>query len=236
MRLIVRNSLTGMAVASNVVNDPREGMELISGKDLHKLIVLGTYVAHLYENELRRNYEATLGSGSGFGGWSSESYDDVDKIQTANVLRKSLQELYDRYSNEELPKENEEAIKVLVKPVNKVLGWDIYDDLYSEDDDNDTHAQITSLTRHNIAFHSRQIMAATDPSPLKDTIVEEIVAKFQERSHVGIQKYGTTLDRDDLKVDDWINHIQEELMDAILYTQRLRRKLHEMRRKNGDDI
>lgn len=79
-------------------------------------------------------------------------------------------------------------------------------------------------------------MAATDPSTPKDTIVEEIVAKFQERSRVGIQKYGTTLDRDDLKVDDWINHIQEELMDAILYTQRLRRKLYDMRRENADDI
>jgi len=78
-------------------------------------------------------------------------------------------------------------------------------------------------------------MAATDPSPLKDSIVEEIVAKFQERSQVGIKKYGTTLDRDDLKMDDWINHIQEELMDAILYTQRLRRELREIHRESGDD-
>jgi hypothetical protein len=62
-------------------------------------------------------------------------------------------------------------------------------------------------------------------SPLKDSIVEEIVAKFQERSQVGINKYGTTLDRGDLKTTDWVNHIQEELMDAILYTQRLRRDL-----------
>ena len=66
-------------------------------------------------------------------------------------------------------------------------------------------------------------MASTDLP--KDSIVEEIVAKFQERSRVGIKKYGTTLDRDDLTTVDWVNHIQEELMDAILYTQRLRKDL-----------
>jgi len=60
---------------------------------------------------------------------------------------------------------------------------------------------------------------------VRDSIVDEIVSKFQERSRVGITKYGTTLDRKDLKPEDWVNHIQEELMDAILYTQRLRREI-----------
>jgi hypothetical protein len=58
----------------------------------------------------------------------------------------------------------------------------------------------------------------------KDSVVEEIVSKFQERSRVGIEKYGTTLDRKDLTSLDWINHLQEEMMDGILYAQRLRRE------------
>jgi hypothetical protein len=58
----------------------------------------------------------------------------------------------------------------------------------------------------------------------KDSVVEEIVNRFQERSRVGIEKYKTTLDRKDLSPLDWINHLQEEMMDGILYAQRLRRE------------
>jgi len=58
----------------------------------------------------------------------------------------------------------------------------------------------------------------------KDTIVESVRAKFAERSARGIEKYGKTLDRDDLHGLDWLNHLQEELMDAILYLERLKRE------------
>lgn len=62
---------------------------------------------------------------------------------------------------------------------------------------------------------------------IKDTIVEEVVRKYQERSAVGILKYGTTLDRTDLSLDNWLQHVQEELMDATLYIERLRRELRQ---------
>lgn len=55
-----------------------------------------------------------------------------------------------------------------------------------------------------------------------DSIVDAVVRKFLERSAVGQKKYGVTLDRTDLKVLDWITHAQEELMDGILYLERLR--------------
>ena len=57
-----------------------------------------------------------------------------------------------------------------------------------------------------------------------DSIVQAVIRKFQERSAVGIKKYGTTLDRTDLKLGDWIQHTQEELMDAILYLERLKKE------------
>ena len=66
---------------------------------------------------------------------------------------------------------------------------------------------------------------------IKDTVVEEVVRKYQERSAVGILKYGTTLDRTDLSLDNWLQHVQEELMDATLYIERLRREV-KMREKN----
>jgi len=56
---------------------------------------------------------------------------------------------------------------------------------------------------------------------IEDTIVKKVVNKYQERSAVGIKKYGTTLDRNDLKLKEWIIHLQEELMDATLYLEKI---------------
>jgi hypothetical protein len=56
----------------------------------------------------------------------------------------------------------------------------------------------------------------------KDSIVESVIKKFKDRSDVGIKKYGTTLDRQDLTKLDWISHAQEEAMDLILYLERLK--------------
>ena len=58
-----------------------------------------------------------------------------------------------------------------------------------------------------------------------DRIVDAVVRKFLERSAVGQIKYGVTLERTDLKMLDWITHTQEELMDAILYLERLKHEV-----------
>lgn len=58
-----------------------------------------------------------------------------------------------------------------------------------------------------------------------DSVVKTIIAKFSIRAAIGKQKYGTDLDRTDLSALDWINHAQEEHMDAILYLEKLRRTL-----------
>jgi hypothetical protein len=63
--------------------------------------------------------------------------------------------------------------------------------------------------------------------PLKDSIVESVVKQFQQRSEIGIKKYGVTLDRTDLKFNDWVQHMQEELMDAILYLEKLKNSKNE---------
>lgn len=60
---------------------------------------------------------------------------------------------------------------------------------------------------------------------MADSIVQTIIAKFRLRSEVGKAKYGTTLDRTDLSVLDWIAHAQEEHMDAILYLEKLKQTL-----------
>jgi len=60
-----------------------------------------------------------------------------------------------------------------------------------------------------------------------DSIVASVIKKFEERSELGQKKYGVTLDRTDLKVLDWIQHAQEELMDGILYLEKLKKTLGE---------
>lgn len=63
------------------------------------------------------------------------------------------------------------------------------------------------------------------PQHLTDQIVLRVLAKYAERSEAGVQKYGTTLMRDDLSLTDWLNHLQEELMDATLYIEKLKQEL-----------
>ena len=52
-----------------------------------------------------------------------------------------------------------------------------------------------------------------------------VIQKFQQRAEFGQKKYGTNLDRKDLSVLDWIQHAQEEHMDAILYLEKLKTEL-----------
>ncbi len=58
---------------------------------------------------------------------------------------------------------------------------------------------------------------------VKDSVVQSVINKFKQRSEVGIAKYNTTLDREDLTDKEWINHAQEEAMDLILYLEKLKR-------------
>lgn len=59
---------------------------------------------------------------------------------------------------------------------------------------------------------------------MKDSIVQSVVDKYKERSNVGIEKYGTTLQENNLTLLEWLNHLQEELMDATLYIEKLKQE------------
>ena len=72
---------------------------------------------------------------------------------------------------------------------------------------------------------------------MKDEIVEQVVNKFYDRSRVGINKYQTTLEKNNN--DDFLEHLQCELMDATLYIQKLkslRIELTTLVRENSNDI
>ena len=54
---------------------------------------------------------------------------------------------------------------------------------------------------------------------MRDEIVEQVIDKYHFRSQVGITKYGTTLETNNK--DNYLKHLQEELMDATLYIQKI---------------
>jgi len=58
----------------------------------------------------------------------------------------------------------------------------------------------------------------------RDPVVERVVDKFVGRSDVGYEKYGVTLEEDPGEMLEWLNHLQEELMDAVLYLQKAKEK------------
>ncbi len=61
----------------------------------------------------------------------------------------------------------------------------------------------------------------------KDKIIQNVINKIQKRSEVGFKKYGVTLYNDNQPLDTWLNHIQEELMDAVNYIEKTRMALRE---------
>ena len=57
---------------------------------------------------------------------------------------------------------------------------------------------------------------------MSDKIVESVIDQFRTRAEVGKRKYGTTMERDDLTFAEWIQHLQEELMDAVVYIEKIK--------------
>lgn len=67
----------------------------------------------------------------------------------------------------------------------------------------------------------------------RDPVVQSVVNKFVDRSDVGFAKYGKTMRDDQSDVFVWLNHLQEELMDATLYLQRLKEEISDLREEKA---
>ena len=66
----------------------------------------------------------------------------------------------------------------------------------------------------------------TQPVYLRQTdkIVNDVISKYKQRSELGIEKYGTTLHESPDGFYAFLNHLQEELMDATLYIEKLKQQ------------
>ena len=58
-----------------------------------------------------------------------------------------------------------------------------------------------------------------------DPNVNEICNEFESRACHGFDKYGVTTERTDLDLMQWIQHLKEELMDAVVYIHRIQKEL-----------
>ena len=67
-----------------------------------------------------------------------------------------------------------------------------------------------------------------------DNIVERVVSLFRSRSERGIEKYGVTLDKNELSNREWLQHLQEELMDAALYVEKIKSIIDEQESRKTD--
>ena len=68
-----------------------------------------------------------------------------------------------------------------------------------------------------------------------DSVVYSVLQNFTQRAKFGKEKYNTDLDRTDLNLLDWVTHTQEELMDATLYLEKLKKDFVKMELdKKGD--
>lgn len=61
-----------------------------------------------------------------------------------------------------------------------------------------------------------------------DSVVYSVLQNFTQRAKFGKEKYNTDLDRTDLNLLDWVTHMQEELMDATLYLEKLKKDFVKM--------
>lgn len=66
---------------------------------------------------------------------------------------------------------------------------------------------------------------------IKDQNVFNVVCQYAERAQKGFQKYGTTTERTDIDLVGWLQHLQEELMDATVYIERLK---HESKQQSNN--
>ena len=53
-------------------------------------------------------------------------------------------------------------------------------------------------------------------------VEDRVIGKILERREIGKKKYGTTMERKDLSFVQWLNHLQEELLDAAIYIEKVK--------------
>ena len=64
----------------------------------------------------------------------------------------------------------------------------------------------------------------------RDKNVTSVIDQLRDREQAGLNKYGTNTERTDLDTLEWLQHLQEELMDGAVYIERLKGDVKELLR------
>ena len=59
-----------------------------------------------------------------------------------------------------------------------------------------------------------------------DKNVEKVITQLRDREEEGLRKYGVNTERTDLTSLEWLQHLQEELMDASVYIEKLKNEIN----------
>lgn len=78
------------------------------------------------------------------------------------------------------------------------------------------------------------------PCPTQDSpeVEEAVIEEIRRRRDAGRKKYGTTMERDDLTIEQWVVHAKEEALDFAIYLEKLKREIAERgdyHRLRGDE-
>jgi hypothetical protein len=79
-------------------------------------------------------------------------------------------------------------------------------------------------------------MHITDGEDWKDTNVKLVSDLLKSRMNVGYKKYGTTTERTDIDLLGWLQHLQEELLDAAVYIERLKKEVSVLQHRELESL
>ena len=69
-----------------------------------------------------------------------------------------------------------------------------------------------------------------------DSNVKSVSDQLKSRMVVGYKKYGTTTERTDIDLLGWLQHLQEELLDAAVYIERLKKEVGVLQHRDLESL
>ena len=82
-----------------------------------------------------------------------------------------------------------------------------------------------SVTRKEFQFQEIFILILGSKKTHMDKNVEKVITQLRDREEEGLRKYGVNTERKDLSTLEWLQHLQEELMDASVYIEKLKNEI-----------
>lgn len=101
------------------------------------------------------------------------------------------------------------------------------DDMFRNSASPDGPRLIPPMQKPNMTLvdAAKMILREQEQNANLDPNVVAVCDKYKERAEAGMLKYGTNTTRSDLNREEWLTHLQEELMDATIYIERLKKEL-----------